>query len=96
MARVNISEETLRKLKSAPVGKRRELRDAIVPGLIVRCTDQGRKTFVLRARFPLRLDRKTGQLGPWPGRLEFTRVALGEVGTMSLDGAERWRAIGSS
>ena len=87
MARVNLTEDALRKLKSAPAGKRRELRDAIVPGLTVRCTEQGKKTFMLRARFPLRLDRKTGQLGPWPGRLESTRVALGEVGALSLDGA---------
>jgi integrase len=39
-------------LKSAKAGQRLEVWDAIVPGLGVRVTDRGRKTFVLVTRYP--------------------------------------------
>jgi integrase len=56
-----------------PEGRRRpELRDAMVPGLIVRIAAR-RKVFALHARFP--------------GAKHPTRRMLGEVGTVTLDAA---------
>src|SRR5262245_15625198 len=71
--RVTLTEARIRALQPDPTGRRRrELRDAIVPGLIVRCAAR-RKVFALHTRFP-------GAAAP-------TRRAIGEVGTLTLDAA---------
>ena len=73
MARVNLTETRIRALQPDPTGRqRRELRDALVPGLIVRCAAR-RKIFALHTRFP-------GAKAP-------TRRAIGEVGTLTLSDA---------
>jgi hypothetical protein len=80
MARVNLTDARIKALKPDPTGRTRpELRDALVPGLIVRIAAK-RKTFMLHARFP--------------GAKHPTRRAIGEVGAVSLDAARaiarRW------
>ena len=51
MTRKNLSDRTLKALKPAPPGSRYDKRDAQVPGLIVRVTEKGTRTFMLQARF---------------------------------------------
>jgi integrase len=66
-------------LKPAPQGKRVLVWDATVPGLAVRVTDKGQRTFVLVARYP-------GSDNPSPR-------ALGNVGALSLaDAREKAQA----
>lgn len=73
MARVNLTEARVLALKPDPSGRRRlELRDAIVPGLVVRAAAH-RKTYVLHTRYP--------------GAKHPTRRAIAECGTISLDSA---------
>lgn len=73
MARVNLTEARINALKPDPTGWRRlELRDAIVPGLVVRAAAH-RKTYVLHTRFP--------------GATHPTRRAIAECGTISLETA---------
>jgi integrase len=80
--RVNLTERRIAALAPDPEGRRRpELRDAMVPGLIVRIAAR-RKVFALHARFP--------------GAKHPTRRVLGEVGTVTLDAprdtAREWLA----
>jgi integrase len=71
--RVNLTDARIKALKPDPTGKRRlELRDAIVPGLIVRIAAR-RKVFALHARFP--------------GSDHPVRRVIGEVGAIALDDA---------
>src|SRR5262245_61306916 len=67
-----LTDRKLRSLRPAPAGKRYDLRDE-VRGLAVRVNDEGRKSFVLIARFP-------GSANP-------TRRALGEYPAMTLERA---------
>jgi integrase len=64
MPKQKLTDRTLKALKPAPKGKRYEIMDTEVPGLAVRITENGQRTFVLIARFP-------GHKNP-------TRRALGE------------------
>jgi integrase len=68
-----LNDRTLKALKPAKAGLRYEVMDAIVPGLGVRVTERGTKTFMLVARFP-------GSTNP-------TRRALGEYDALSLEKA---------
>jgi integrase len=70
MARENLTDRRLAALKAAPKGSRYDVMDSIVPGMGVRVTDKGQKTFILVARFP-------GSANP-------TRRALGEYGVLEL------------
>jgi hypothetical protein len=73
MARVSLTDARIRALKPAPSGRRYEVLDAIVPGLIVRVTDTGKRTLMLKTRFP--------------GSRHPTRRAIGEYGAITLDAA---------
>jgi integrase len=83
MARRLLSDKTLRALKPAPTGGRYDVMDALVPGLGVRVTEKGQRTFILVARYP-------GSSNP-------TRRALGEYGKLTLEEARekarRWHEI---
>jgi integrase len=61
---------TDRYIKSRPAaagGQRDDYADAIVPGLVLRLTDRGHKSFVVRARYPLRPKNPTRRrLGVYP------------------------------
>ena len=68
-----LTDRTLRALKPAEKGKTYDVWDAVVPGLGVRISDSGRRTFVLVARYP--------------GSRNSTRRALGEYGALTLEQA---------
>jgi len=74
MARLNLTDRFIKSRKPAPPGKRLDFPDAIVPGLALRITDRGHKSFVLIARYPLNPKHPT-------------RRALGEYGALTLDQA---------
>lgn len=75
MPKQTLSDRTLKSLKPAEKGKRYERRDSIVPGLLVRVTETGKRTFMLQTRFP--------------GSTQPTRRAIGEYGAISLDTARQ-------
>jgi integrase len=83
MEKKNLTDRTLKALKPAPAGTRYERWDAHTPGLGVRVTENGTKTFVLVARYP-------GSGNP-------TRRALGEYGALTLEDARtkarKWREL---
>jgi integrase len=52
MARRTLNDRIIKAIKPARAGQRHEVWDALVPGLGVRTTDTGGKTFVLATRYP--------------------------------------------
>ena len=80
LAKKPLTDRAIAGVKPAPPGKRRLLWDAIVPGLALRVTDKGNRTFVLVTRYP-------GSRNPTPH-------SLGAVGAISLadarDTARQW------
>jgi integrase len=72
-AKKPLTDRAVRALPPAPKGKRRLVWDAIVPGLAVRVTDKGQRSFVLVTRYP-------GSANP-------TARSLGTVGAISLEDA---------
>jgi integrase len=68
-----LTERTCKTAKPAKPGKRDQIADGIVPGMALRVTDRGQKSFVLVARYP-------GSNNP-------TRRALGPYGAITLAGA---------
>lgn len=85
-----LTDKRLKALKPAPSGSRYEIMDAIVPGLGIRITDKGVRTFMLRARFPGGRKQSDEAANP-------TRRALGEYGALTLeearDRAREWHAL---
>jgi integrase len=77
-----LTDKAIAALKPAATGQRYIIGDALVPGLGVRVTDSGHKTFVLGARYP--------------GSPHFKRREVGEVGAITLvaarDKARAWLA----
>ncbi len=80
MAKRTLTDRAIKALKPAKPGKRDDVPDSIVPGLAVRVTDKGHKSFVLIARYP--------------GSTRPTRRALGDYGALTLEQARtkgrRW------
>jgi integrase len=72
--RQNLTDRFIKSCKPASAGKRDDYPDAIVPGLALRVTDKGHRSFVLVARYP------THPKNP-------TRRALGNYGAVGLDQA---------
>lgn len=72
-AKKPLTDRAIQALKSAPAGKRRIVWDAIVPGMGLRVTENGTKSFVLVARYP-------GSPNPSPR-------SLGTYGAISLQAA---------
>jgi integrase len=68
-----LTDRAIKSLPPTPEGKRRIVWDAIVPGLGIRITDRGVKTFVLVTRYP-------GSTSPAPR-------SLGTYGAISLEAA---------
>jgi hypothetical protein len=68
-----LTDRAIRALKPAPEGTRYEVFDSIVPGMAIRVTERGVRTFVLVARYPH---------SPNP-----TRRSLGQYGAITLDAA---------
>ena len=76
-----LNDRLIRALKPAAAGRRYEVKDIVVPGLAVRVTDNGRRTYVLRRRYP--------------GSPHANRRALGDCGVISLDDARTKARLGS-
>lgn len=76
MGRVNLTDRYIQSRKAAAPGCREDHFDALVPGLGLRVTDRGNKSFVLVARYP------TSPLNP-------TRRSLGTYGKITLDEARQ-------
>src|SRR6266851_2051725 len=53
MPRENLTDRYIRTRKPAPIGKQVDYPDAVVPGLALRVTSRGSKSFVLISRYPL-------------------------------------------
>jgi integrase len=75
LAKRRLTDRAIRALPTAAPGKRKLYWDAVVPGLAVRVTDTGAKSFVLVGRFG-------GATNP-------TARALGKVGAVSLGDARQ-------
>ncbi|MDB5508808.1 MAG: site-specific integrase, partial [Hyphomicrobiales bacterium] len=75
MARRRLTDRALKSLEPASPGRRYDIMDSDVPGLGIRVTDKGQRTFVLLTRYP-------GSPNP-------TRRALGEYGVLSLEQARQ-------
>jgi integrase len=77
-----LNDRTLKALKPKP-GQRYEVKDAVTPGLVVRVTDKGTKTFALVHRYP--------------GSPHPSRRAIGTYGAIGLaearSEARRWLAL---
>lgn len=79
MGRINLTDRFIRSRKAAAPGRRDEYLDAILPGLALRVTDRGNKSFALIARYPLKPKNPT-------------RRSLGTYGELTLEEArERGR-----
>src|SRR5262245_66622125 len=80
---IRLSTRRLDALKPAPLGKRYQIMDELVPGFGIRVTDTGQKTFILRTRFP--------------GSTNLTRRALGDYPELNLEAAREqaraWRVL---
>jgi len=78
-----LNDRIIKALKPAKPGQRYDVMDAVLPGLGVRVTDKGTRSFVLVARFP-------GSNNP-------TRRALGEYGALGLaearEEARKWLGL---
>jgi integrase len=83
--RKNLTDRLLKSLEGKPAkkGETYNVMDSVVPGLGVRVSETGRRTFILVARFP-------GSKNP-------TRRALGEYGALTLEEARnkarKWHAL---
>src|SRR4051794_13067741 len=81
--RVTLTPTKVTGLKPAKKGQRYQVMDAVVAGFGVRVSDQGRKSFILRTRFP--------------GADSASRREIGNASIMSLadarDIASRWREL---
>jgi integrase len=81
VSRTNLTDRFIGSRKPAGPGKRDDYQDAIVPGLALRVTDKGHKSFVLVARYPANPKNPT-------------RRALGTYGALTLvkarDKARQW------
>lgn len=73
--RANFTDRGLKALKAAKSGTHYDRWDAVVPGLGVRVSETGRKTFVLLKRFP--------------GKPHPTRLRIGEYGAITLEKARK-------
>ena len=57
MPKQPLNDRTLKALKPAHAGCRYEKRDSVVPGLLVRVTETGKRTFMLQTRSPAALSQ---------------------------------------
>jgi integrase len=76
VSRQNLTDRFINSRKNASPGRRDDYPDAIVPGLALRVTDRGHKSFVLVTRYP------SNPVHP-------TRRALGDVGAITLEEARQ-------
>jgi len=66
MPTIAFTTQRLNSIKPAPSGKRVEYRDHLVPGLVLRVTDTGSKTFSVFTWVPARRRPERITLDKWP------------------------------
>ncbi len=76
MARVALTDKFIKSESRVPTAGRADYFDSIVPGLALRVTKKGHRTFVLVAQFPAKPKNPT-------------RRVLGEYGAITLDEARK-------
>jgi integrase len=76
VSRQILTDRFIKSRKKAPTGKRNDYPDALVPGLALRVTDRGHKSFVLVTRYPSNPEHPT-------------RRSLGDVGAITLEQARQ-------
>lgn len=76
MARINLTDRFIASDKRVPADGRKDYPDAVVPGLALRVTSAGHKSFVLIARYPRNPKNPT-------------RRALGDYGEITLEQARQ-------
>ena len=64
--KIAMTDRTLKALKAAPAGKRATVWDAIMPGLAVRVTDKGKRSFVVVRRLPGAAQPTWATIGEYP------------------------------
>lgn len=100
-SKIKLTDRFISSRKAAQAGRREDYHDSLVPGLALRVTDRGHKSFVLHARFPKKPDVFTRRnLGAYPAiTLDDARIKarqwqkLIEKGVDPRDEAERQRSI---
>jgi integrase len=65
LAKKPLTDRAIKAVKPAPPGKRTLLWDALVPGLALRVTDRGKRSFVLITRYPGSVHPTPRSLGPY-------------------------------
>jgi integrase len=76
VSRQILTDRFIKSRKKAATGKRNDYHDALVPGLALRVTDRGHKSFVLLTRYPSSPEHPT-------------RRSLGDVGAITLEQARQ-------
>ena len=90
MAKINLTDRFISSDKRKPLKGRMDYPDAQVPGLALRVTSAGHRSFVLIARFPLHPKNPTrralGEMGRsgWSRRAHKARDWLGLIGRGSI------------
>ena len=88
LAKKPLTDRTINGVKPALPGKRRLLWDALVPGLALRVTDKGNRTFVLVTRYPALAIPHPAVLGRWANRLAEARDTAREWLSQIRKGAD--------
>lgn len=88
---MNLTDELVRRLKPAPRGRRYEVVDNIVAGLLVRVSTSAlgkiTKSFLVRARIPGNADFSKRKATTDPTRVNPTRRSLGLAGRVTVEQA---------
>jgi hypothetical protein len=83
MPKMALTPRKVETLKPAPTGKRYQVMDTLAPGLGVRVTDSGLRTYIYQGRFP--------------GSPDQVRREIGKVGSLDLasgrDNARDWACL---
>lgn len=82
MARRALTDRLLKSLK-------KDVTDAIVPGLAVRVSSTGQKTFVLVGRFPGRSNPTRRAIGAYPAISDFLRTGPAHGARLDCPGPAR-------
>jgi integrase len=89
--RLNLTDELVRRLKPAPRGKRYEVIDNVVTGLLVRVSTgnlgKTTKSFLVRSRVPGNIDFSKRKATTDPSRVNPTRRSLGLAGRLTVEQA---------
>ena len=88
---MNLTDDLIKRLKPAQPGKRYQVFDKVVPGLLVRVSTstlgKTTKSFMLRARFPGNADFSKRKPATDPSRLNPASRAIGLAGRTTVDQA---------